>query len=119
MSKNLSLLNDEPIQALLEEGSSFDGELRFKGTARVGGIFKGHIQGQGTLIIDSTATVEAHIKVDHLVILGELSGQITARRSVLMEPPARFKGEVATPTLSIKEGVTFEGSSKKISVSSS
>lgn len=114
MSKNPSLLNDEPVQALLEEGSHFEGEMRFRGAARVGGTFKGHIQGQGTLIIDSTASVEARIKVDHLVVLGELSGQITANRSVLMEPPARFKGEVASPILSIKEGVAFEGSSKKI-----
>ena len=114
MSKESVLLNDEPVQALLEEGSRFEGEMRFQGMARVGGIFKGHIQGKGTLIIDSTATVDASIKVDHLVVLGELVGQITANRSVLMEPPARFKGEVATPSLSIKEGVSFEGSSKKI-----
>ncbi|MCY4513447.1 MAG: polymer-forming cytoskeletal protein [Bdellovibrionales bacterium] len=117
MSKNLALLNDEPIQALLEEGSSFDGEMRFQGTARIGGKFQGHIQGQGTLIIDSTATVEASIEVNHLVVLGKLIGQITASRSVLMEPPAHFKGEVTTPSLSIKEGVTFEGSSKKMTPS--
>lgn len=112
--KDSPLLNDEPVQALLEEGCRFEGEMRFQGMARVGGSFKGQIQGQGTLIIDSTATVNAHIRVDHLVVLGELAGQITANKSVLMEPPARFKGDVITPSLSIKEGVSFEGSSKKI-----
>lgn len=114
MPKDSVLLKDEPVQALLEEGCRFEGEMRFQGMARVGGAFKGQIQGQGTLIIDSTATVDARIKVDHLVVLGELVGQVTANKSVLMEPPARFKGDVASPSLSIKEGVSFEGSSKKI-----
>ena len=81
---------------------------------RVGGAFKGLIEAQGTLIIESTAKVEAVVKVDHLILLGELSGKVLARKSVLMEPPGRFLGEVSTPSLSIKEGVFFEGSSKKI-----
>ena len=113
MSQELLHLTEEPVQALLEEGSSFDGELRFRGTARIGGVFKGRVLGEGTLILDSTAQVTAHIKVDHLIVLGELDGKVNARRSVIMEPPARFKGEALTPSLSIKEGVSFEGSSRK------
>ena len=114
MPKTPVLLNDEPLQALLEEGSRFEGELCFRGTARVGGAFKGRIRGEGTLIIDSSAVVDALIKVDHLLVRGELKGQVTARISVLVDPPARFSGEVITPSLSIKEGAVFEGSSKKL-----
>ncbi len=58
--------------------------------------------------------MDATIKIDHLIVLGELSGEVLARKSVLMEPPARFFGKVSSPSLSIKEGVFFEGSSKKI-----
>ena len=117
MSKTPVLLNDEPLQALLEEGSRFEGELCFRGAARVGGVFKGRIRGEGALIIDSTAKVDALIKTDHLLVRGELKGQVTARISVLVEPPARLSGEVITPSLSIKEGAVFEGSSKKTELS--
>ena len=113
MAENLSS-RPENLQVLLEEGAAFKGELRFQGTARLGGHFKGHIEGEGaTLIIEASAVVSAIISVDHLVLLGNCQGEIRAMKTVLMKPPAQFKGEVQTPSLSIKEGVCFEGVSKK------
>lgn len=113
MAENLSS-PAETLQVLLEEGAAFKGELRFQGTARLSGRFKGHIEGEGaTLIIEASAVVSATISVDHLILLGNYQGEVQAKKSVLMEPPAHFKGEVQTPSLSIKEGVCFEGISKK------
>jgi len=108
-------MDKEFLQVILAEGAFFEGELRFKGTARIAGKLKGFIKGSGSLIIESSAKVEADLEVDHLVLLGEFSGKAKARKSVLMEPPAQFCGEVSSPSLSIKEGVFFEGSSKKLS----
>lgn len=105
---------EETLQILLQEGSFFDGELRFKGQARVAGVIKGEIKGEGLLVVESTAKIEAEVLVDRLILLGEFKGNLKARKSVIMEPPARFSGEVSSPSLSIKEGVFFEGSSKKI-----
>lgn len=99
---------------ILGKASSFEGELRFKGFARIAGQMKGEIKGEGTLIIESTAKVSAEVSTDHLILLGELKGKACARKSVLMEPPAKFFGEVSSPSLVIKEGVFFEGSSKKL-----
>lgn len=109
-------VDKEHLQLILAEGASFEGELRFKGTARIAGRLKGSVKGSGSLIIESSAKVEADLEVDHLVLFGEFSGQARAFKSVLMEPPARFSGEVSSPSLSIKEGVFFEGSSKKTSL---
>ena len=106
------------LQILLHEGSFFEGDLRFKGQARIAGDIKGNIKGEGLLVIESTAKVEAEVLVDRLILLGEFKGKIEARKSVFMEPPARFLGEVLSPSLSIKEGVFFEGSSKKTPVKS-
>ena len=113
MDKNLNKQNEE-LQVLLLEGAVFEGELRFQGTARLAGRFRGDIKGEeATLIIEPSALVSANIVVDHLILLGNCTGEIQARKTVLMEPPAQFKGEVQTPSLSIKEGVCFEGISKK------
>ena len=106
-------MEKESLQVILNEGACFEGELRFKGLARIAGQMKGEIKGIGCLIIESTAEVSADITTDHLVLLGSLKGTVKAKKTVLMEPPAKFSGEVFSPSLSIKEGVLFEGSSKR------
>ena len=115
MTSDILKSNDEEegLQVLLEAGASFEGELRFKGTARLSGKFKGTIFGEGTLIIDSQFQIEADIHVNRFILLGNLKGCVTAKKQVVMEPPARFQGEVIAPSLSVKEGVSFEGSSRK------
>ena len=108
------LFDEEPLQAMLESGAFFEGTLRFRGAVRVAGEMKGRIEGAGTLIVEASGKVEAvEAKVDRLALFGEFSGKILARKSAVMEPPARFRGEISTPSLSIKEGVFFEGVSKK------
>ena len=108
-------MEKESLQVVLSEGACFEGELRFKGLAHLAGRLKGSIKGSGRLVIEASAKVEADVEVDHLILLGEFSGKIKAFKSILMEPPARCFGEVSSPSLNIKEGVFFEGSSKKIS----
>ena len=105
----------ESLELLISEDAFFEGEIRFKGLARIAGQVKGFIKGTGRLIIESTAQVSAEIETDHLVLLGSFKGKLKARKTVLMEPPAKFSGEVSSPSLIIKEGVFFEGSSKKTS----
>ena len=83
-------MKKEDLQVILAEGAFFEGELRFKGTARIAGRLKGSVKGKGSLIIESSARVEAELEVDHLLLMGEFSGQARALKSVLMEPPARF-----------------------------
>jgi len=106
----------QELQILLQEGSFFQGELRFKGQARIGGTIKGTIKGEGLLIVEPSSKIEADVFVDDMILLGEFKGKLSARRSVVMDPPARFSGEVSCPSLSIKEGVFFEGLSKKTAI---
>ena len=106
-------MDSESLQVILSEGAFFEGELRFKGLARIAGQMKGEIKGAGRLIIESSAQVSADITTDYLILLGDLKGTVKAK-AVLMEPPAKFSGEVFSPSLTIKEGVFFEGSSKRI-----
>ena len=105
-------MGEESLQVILSEGAFFEGELRFKGLARIAGQMKGAIKGAGRLIIESSAQISADITTDHLVLLGALKGTVKAK-TVLMAPPAQFSGEVFSPSLTIKEGVFFEGSSKR------
>jgi cytoskeletal protein CcmA (bactofilin family) len=99
------------LTALLDLGASFEGRLTFEGTVRIGGEFKGEIFTKDTLVINPGARVEAQVEADVVIISGEVTGHVFARRRVIMHPPAVFRGTVTCPSLRIDEGVRFEGAS--------
>ena len=106
-----NLIPSDHVTALLDQGSFFEGKLSFEGTVRIGGQFSGEIFTQDTLVINPGAKVEAQIETDVLILSGELTGNVFARKRVVMHPPAIFKGTVTSPSLRIDEGVVFEGAS--------
>ncbi len=94
----------------LGEGSEFEGRLKFDGTVRVDGKFKGEIRSTGTLIIGEKAEVEGDIIVGSCVILGKLEGSVMASNRLEMHTPAIVKANITAPILIIQEGVAFDGS---------
>jgi cytoskeletal protein CcmA (bactofilin family) len=99
------------VTAILDQGSTFEGKLSFEGTVQIGGQFKGEIFTKDTLVIAETAFIEAQVEADIIIISGRVTGNLYARRRVIMHPPAIFKGTVTSPSLRIDEGVVFEGAS--------
>ena len=99
------------VTAILDKGTSFEGNLTFEGVVRIGGNFKGEIYSKDTLIIDPSAQVEAQIEAEVVIISGIVKGNVFAHRQIVMHPPAQIKGTVTTPSLQIDEGVLFEGAS--------
>ena len=107
-------VNQSFVTAVIDQGCEFEGKLCFHGTVRVGGIFKGEIYTPDTLIISQGAQVDAEIDAGTVIISGEVSGSIRAKNRVEIHKPAIFKGDILTPSLSVDEGVIFEGSSKMV-----
>lgn len=110
-NRPLQKISDNRITALLDHGASFEGQLTFEGTVRIGGNFKGEIYTDDTLVVNQGARVEAHIEANIVILSGAVKGNIFAKNRVIMHPPAIFKGTVTTPSLRIDEGVVFEGAS--------
>ena len=108
---NPEVVATEHITAVIDRGSRFEGKLSFEGTVQIGGEFVGEIFTKDTLVVVSGALVVAEIEADTVVIKGSVTGNIFARRRVIMHPPATFKGTVTSPSLRIDEGVVFEGAS--------
>ena len=97
------------VTTLLGRGSEFEGKLSFEGTVRVDGKLSGEIFTDDVLIIGEGAEVHAEINVGAVVIEGTVHGNIHAKRSVEIHTPARVRGNISTPSLSIDKGVIFEG----------
>lgn len=97
---------------LLGAGAEFEGKLTFKGTVRIDSKFKGSITTNDVLVIGENAHIEADIICGTVTIQGELNGNIKATSAVELRNPARVRGNIESPSLSIEKGVVFQGESK-------
>lgn len=104
----------ETINAFLGENTEFDGELKFHGTIRIDGHFKGDISAVGTLVIGKSGIVEANIHVSSIVLNGELHGNILADERVEIHAPGKVFGDIKAPVVVIQEGVQFEGNCRTL-----
>jgi len=100
------------ITGVIDHGCEFEGKLCFQGTVRIGGTFRGEIYTPDTLIVGEGARVQGKIEAGIVIISGEVNGSVRAKYRVEIHRPAVFRGDILTPSLSVDEGVIFEGQSK-------
>lgn len=101
--------DEEEVRAFLGKGAEFVGKLMFNGSVRIDGDFKGDIFGSGTLVIGEGAEVEADIRVDRVLVSGNIQGQLEVKKSTTIYSTGRLVGDIKTPLFSIEEGAFFEG----------
>jgi cytoskeletal protein CcmA (bactofilin family) len=101
--------DDEEVRAFLGKGAEFTGKLMFDGSVRIDGDFKGTIFGNGTLVVGEGAKIEADIRVDAVMISGDVRGQIEAKKKIKIFTTGKVAGDLNAPTLAVEEGGFFEG----------
>lgn len=97
------------VTGFIGKGMSIVGSLSFEDTVRIDGSFRGEISATGTLVVGDGGFVEGEIKAGSAIITGTVNGNLSATTKVELRRPARFTGEIKTPTLIIDEGVIFDG----------
>jgi cytoskeletal protein CcmA (bactofilin family) len=100
---------EEEVRAFLGKGAEFTGKLMFNGSVRIDGDFKGSIFGSGTLVIGEGAEIEADIRVDSVLISGDVRGQIDVKKQIRIYSTGKVTGDLNTPLFSVEEGAFFEG----------
>jgi cytoskeletal protein CcmA (bactofilin family) len=93
----------------LGKGSRVSGKLNFGGTVQIDGHVDGEISVHETLILGEGAVVTAQISGNTVVIKGQVTGDMNARKQVEICAPGKFYGNIVTPSLVIHEGAIFEG----------
>lgn len=107
--------NQNKIVTFLGENTVFDGVLRFEGTIRIDGLFKGRIEApKGTLVIGETARLESNIHIAEIIISGEIRGDIRAARKIDLQVPGRVFGNIEAPIVVVQEGVVFAGNCRTL-----
>jgi cytoskeletal protein CcmA (bactofilin family) len=97
------------MNAFLGKDTEFEGKLSYAGAVRIDGSFKGEILTEGTLVVGETANLEADVKASHIIISGEVRGNIAAESRIEVHAPGKIVGNIEAPIITIDEGVFFEG----------
>lgn len=98
----------DDINAFLGAGTVFKGALLFQGAVRIDGVYQGDIQSEGSLIAGKDSRVEGTLNIDEFSLAGNFSGEVFAKRRVIIHKGGVFKGIVHTPALVVEEGATLD-----------
>ncbi len=76
---------------------------------------EGHVEGkielrQNVLTIGPNGKIKAHVFAKSVVILGEVTGNVTASEKVDLRDNGSVDGDIAAPRVAIAEGAHFRGS---------
>src|SRR5258706_16435085 len=85
------------INTLLGRGSEFEGKLTFEGTVRIDGKLSGEIFSDDVLVVGEGAEVHAEIDIGVIIVEGNVTGNVRAKKAVELHAPAKFKGNIETP----------------------
>lgn len=106
----LMTIKQRPKNGTASDVPELNGELTFENVLRVNGHIAGKVfSRKGTLIVDASAKVEAHIEVGVCVISGTVVGDVVGHERVEVGAGAVVEGNISTPKLSIKPGAVFHG----------
>ena len=97
------------LNSFLGEGTQIEGDLKFNGTLRIDGCFKGEIAATGSLFVGETAVIEADIHTTNVLNSGEIRGSVYADEVIELVEPGKVHGNIEAPNIVIHPGVFFEG----------
>jgi cytoskeletal protein CcmA (bactofilin family) len=87
-----------------------NGDLEAKEDVVIQGVFKGNIRlPNHTLYLDRQAEVEADIAASQVILLGTLTGNVSAAGRVFLAAESKMKGDIAAGRVSIQDGAQFQG----------
>jgi len=105
------IVSEEDNYTFLGTGAKFTGKATFSGPVRINGTLEGELRADDMVIIGEQAVVKGTITCGMIVCKGRVEATVTATHKVQMLKPAVLIGDVYSPSLSMEEGVVFQGQS--------
>ena len=99
----------EELNGFMDQGTEFEGELRFKDTFRIDGRLKGRIVSDNTLIVGESGQVDAEIECAVVSIRGTVAGRVHGRERIELLAGSRVQATLVSPKLVIEDGAFFQG----------
>ncbi len=96
------------IETIIGPNAHFKGDIVSEGGVRIDGIFEGHIETTGNLVIGESAKVIAEIRANNVSISGAVKGNIAGNRVEILET-GRVWGDLTINSLLLNEGAYLRG----------
>lgn len=101
------------IDSLIGSSTSIQGDVHFTGGLRIDGHIKGNVVAEvgsiSMLVISENAKVEGEVRVAHLVVNGEIVGNVFSSELLELQPKARITGDVNYKALEMHSGALVSG----------
>ena len=108
---------DNPYNTGYEKGSSvlgptlkFKGELKADEDLLIRGTIEGSIRHSSNLKIGKEGKIKAAVHAEYIEVHGEVNGDLTGSKSVVVKESANVSGNIYSPQVSLHEGAKFNGS---------
>lgn len=105
--------NKGTIDSLIGISTNIEGNVHFQGGLRIDGRVKGNVIADGEepsmLVISEHAHVEGEVRVAHLVVNGEIIGNVHSSDLLELQPRARITGDVHYKALEMHGGALVSG----------
>jgi cytoskeletal protein CcmA (bactofilin family) len=96
-------------KSYIGKGVSLKGTLSYKGSLHMDGDFEGEIFTEDELVIGETGVLKADIQVGTIINRGTFSGNITAKKIIILYRQSSLNGNINSPSLYMEEGAEFQG----------
>ncbi|WPC04652.1 bactofilin family protein [Pseudomonas sp. MBLB4123] len=96
--------------SLIATGAELCGDLRFQGAVQIDGRMNGNVQtGDGMVRVSVEGQVEGEIRAPHIVIDGEVIGDVHASEHLELGARARVRGNLYYGLMEMAMGAQIEG----------
>ena len=96
-------------ESLISADLTIEGKIEGSGHVRIAGSFKGDVNVQGNLTIESGARVTGQVRASTVVVAGELHGNIEAAVRVELLETGMVVGDVKAGSLTVAAGSRMRG----------
>jgi cytoskeletal protein CcmA (bactofilin family) len=97
------------LSGFLDQGSHFEGDLRFEQSFRVDGKVTGTVRSEGDLVVGEHGEIEGEIAVGRLFVSGRVRGEVRIGKRLSIHRGGRVEGDVRAAALVVEEGGILEG----------
>ena len=98
--------------SLIANGTQIRGDIAFNGRLHVDGSVEGALHGESdnaVLTLSNTARIKGEIVAPHVVINGEVNGDVTATQRLELAAGARVEGNVYYKVMEMSAGAQING----------
>jgi len=88
----------------------FKGELTANEDLLIQGQIEGTINHSSSLTVGQEGKLKANVKAEYISVEGKVDGDLAGSKSVVVKEGADVKGNIYSPTVTLREGATFNGS---------